>query len=395
MEEWKETTLENYIKVTNGYAFKSDNFLESEIVDALPVIKIKNVANGDVNINNVQYHLYNESLARYLVTQGDILMALTGNHPDAMSQVVGSASKYKLKKKSVINQRVAKIDTEDSLNKEFLYYFLRDKDTQDYLANQSSGSANQANISKSDIENIPILLPSLPEQKAIADVLSSLDNKIDLLNRQNNILKKKAKTLFRQWFIEEVKEDWEEKPLSSIATFLNGLACQKYPPKNLQERLPVLKIKELNSGFTENSDWATQDIPSEYIVERGDVIFAWSASLMVKIWNGSKCVLNQHLFKVTSADYPKWFYYLWSKYHLDEFIAIAASHATTMGHIKRKDLDNAMVTIPTNEEMNTMDLFFSPLFEKLITNNKQIQTLTSLRDTLLPKLMSGEAQVRI
>lgn len=395
MSEWKETILENFIKVINGYAFKSENFLEIEIPDALPVIKIKNVANGDVNLDYVQYHFYEESLSKYVVDQGDILIALTGNHPDAMSQVVGGVSKYKLNKKALLNQRVAKIDTNVTLNKSFLYYFLKDKNTQDYIGNQSSGSANQANISKKDVENIPILLPPLSEQEAIAEVLSSLDDKIDLLHRQNKTLETIAETLFRQWFIEEAKEDWEEKPLSSIANFLNGLACQKYPPKNDVDKLPVLKIKELSAGINENSDWATTDVKDEYIVENGDVIFAWSASLMVKIWTGDKCILNQHLFKVTSDVYPKWFYYLWCKYHLLEFISIAESHATTMGHIKRKDLDEAIVLVPTPNEFEEMDNVISPIISKTIQNSQQIQTLTKLRDTLLPKLMSGEVRLKM
>jgi len=104
------------------------------------------------------------------------------------------------------------------------------------------------------------------------------------------------------------------------------------------DKLPVLKIKELTSGITENSDWATVNVKPEFIVKNGDVIFAWSASLMVKIWDGQNCILNQHLFKVISNYYPQWFYYFWCKQHLNEFIAKAESHATTMGHIKRGDL---------------------------------------------------------
>jgi len=180
-----------------------------------------------------------------------------------------------------------------------------------------------------------------------------------------------------------------------MANFLNGLACQKFPPKNEIEKLPVLKIKELSSGITENSDWASTDIKPEYIVRNGDVIFAWSASLMVKIWNGQDCILNQHLFKVTSEDYPKWFYYLWCKHHLAEFISIAASHATTMGHIKRGDLDEALVLVPDNGELKLMSQQVEPIIEKVITNNNQIRTLTALRDALLPKLMSGEVRVSV
>lgn len=250
-----------------------------------------------------------------------------------------------------------------------------------------------AGITGSDLIELKLSIPSLSEQKAIASVFSSLDDKIDLLHRQNATLEKMAETLFRQWFVEEAKEEWESMSLSKMAAFLNGLACQKFPPKNEIDKLPVLKIKELGSGITENSDWASTDIKPEYIVRSGDVIFAWSASLMVKIWDGQDCVLNQHLFKVTSEVYPKWFYYLWCKHHLDEFISIATSHATTMGHIKRGDLEEAKVLIPSTEELNAMTKQTDPLIRKIITNQTQIRTLIAMRDNLLPKLMSGEVGV--
>lgn len=282
----------------------------------------------------------------------------------------------------------------EGFDQSFLFYFVANWD----FINTADGGEGGTRMPRADwnfLKTTKWSIPPLSEQKAIASALSSLDDKIDLLHRQNATLEKMVETLFRQWFVEEPKEEWEDKPLSSIATFLNGLACQKYPPKNEMEKLPVLKIKELSSGITENSDWATTDVNSEYIVMNGDIIFAWSASLMVKIWYGDKCILNQHLFKVSSTNYPKWFYYLWSKHHLVEFQAIAASHATTMGHIKRKDLDEAIVLIPSENELDKMTIIMKPLIDKIISNSKQIYTLTSLRDILLPKLMSGDVRMEM
>lgn len=393
MSEWKEAISGEVLDLISGYAFKSKDFKEVPDEDDLPVIKIKNVANGDVNFENVVYHEVSEKLEKYILEKGDILIAMTGNHPHAMTQVVGDVSRYKLAKKGLLNQRVGKLVAKDDNCLEFFYYYFKDEDNRNYLANQSSGSANQANISKGDILGIPMIIPEPEEQNAIAEVLSSLDDKIDLLHRQNQTLEQMAETLFRQWFVENPNPEWEERPLSSIATFLNGLACQKYPPQNDVDKLPVLKIKELRNGITEDCDWCTTEVDEKYIVENGDVIFSWSASLMVKIWDGETCILNQHLFKVTSDDFPKWYYYLWSKFHLDQFIAIARAHATTMGHIKRGDLDEAMVLIPSEAEIGKMSPEFEPIIEKIIENHKQTRTLTALRDTLLPKLMSGEIRL--
>ena len=276
------------------------------------------------------------------------------------------------------------------LDNKFLKYWLQSEQGQYELESRASGTT-VFGIKSSILKKIPISLPPYNEQVAISSVLYSIDEKIDLLHRQNKTLESMAETIFRKWFIEEPQEEWDTVPLSKVATFTNGLACQKFPAISGEPSMPVLKIKELSSGISSNTDLATANIKEDYIVNHGDVIFAWSASLMVKIWSGPVCVLNQHLFKVTSDTYPKWFYLEWCKHYLKEFISISQSHATTMGHIKRKDLDEAMVKIPSNNELVNMTAKIGPLLDQRI---EKIKILEKLRDTLLPKLMSGEVRVR-
>ena len=279
----------------------------------------------------------------------------------------------------------------DKAHNLFLLYWI--KSNVEYLQSIGTGTTFQE-ISGSVLKDVDIILPPLPEQKAIAEVLSSLDDKIDLLTRQNKTLEDLAQAYFRKWFIEDASDEWEEKGLDEIADFLNGLPLQKYPYKT-GNPLYVIKIKELNNGFTDSSDLCSADIPEQYIVCPGDVIFSWSGSLQVDIWKYGKGALNQHLFKVTSRYYPKWFYYFWIKYHLPEFKMIAESKATTMGHIQRKDLSNAIVLVPDGQELNFIDNIMSPLIEKIEHNNAQVLVLQKLRDTLLPKLISGEVRVNI
>ena len=276
----------------------------------------------------------------------------------------------------------------------FIYNILTSDNIVQRLHKVAEGSVTTyPSLKPSDIENLTILLPPLAEQKAIAEVLSSLDDKIELLHKQNKTLEDMAQTLFHKYFIQNPNPTWPKKPLDEIADYLNGLACQKYPPKNDSDKLPVLKIKELKSGFTENSDWSSSEVEDKYIVELGDIIFSWSGSLLTKIWDGKKCILNQHLFKVTSKHYPKWFYYFWTKYYMQKFINIAESKATTMGHIKRKDLSNAMALVPSKDELSKMNKLMNPQFKKMISNFISISTLKKLRNTLLPKLISGQIRV--
>ncbi|MEP7200844.1 MAG: restriction endonuclease subunit S, partial [Chloroflexota bacterium] len=233
----------------------------------------------------------------------------------------------------------------------------------------------------------------LPTQRAIAHILRTLDDKIELNRRMNETLEAMARAIFKSWFVDDVPMGWQVKPLDEIANFLNGLALQKYPAQG-DDYLPVIKIAELRKGVTESSDRASADVPSEYVVADGDVIFSWSGSLEVVLWCGGKGALNQHLFKVTSVEYPKWFYYYWTRAHLPDFQQIAAGKATTMGHIQRHHLREALAIVPSANELRAMDQIMSPLLQRIIASNVESRTLVTLRDALLPKLMSGEVRVK-
>jgi type I restriction enzyme S subunit len=386
MSDWTECALSEVADVIPGFAFKGEHFGEH----GATVIKIKDITPPTIRIVGAQkVDLANYSvskLEKFKLRKGDFVVAMTG-------ATIGKVGKLLEETEAYINQRVAKIEPKNDVDRSFVYFCLLNYDFDDFVQNNIDSHSAQENISGSSIGRYPISRPPFPEQKAIAGVLGSLDKKIDLLHRQNKTLEAMAETLFRQWFMEEAEVGWEEKPLSGIASFLNGLACQKYPPENDLERLPVLKIRELSGGISEASEWATSKVKPEYIVNAGDVIFSWSASLMVKVWDGEPCVLNQHLFKVTSDKFPKWFYLMWCKHHLAEFISISSSHATTMGHIKRGDLDAAMVSVPSPKEIEAMSAHMAPLLDKQISIAKQRRTLEKLRDSLLPKLMSGEVRV--
>lgn len=385
MSEWEEITLtEICTDISYGYT-------ESASTEKVgpKFLRITDIANGRLLWDKVPFCPITESnFEKYRLYPGDIVIARTG---------ATTGANYTVKINDPKDVVFASYLIRYQINKEIAFpsyigHILRSSSWKDYVSAIAGGSA-QPGANAKQLGSFEFNLPPLPEQKAIAEVLSSLDDKIDLLHRQNQTLEQMAQTLFRQWFVEDVNESWEERPLSGIATFLNGLACQKFPPKNEIDKLPVLKIRELKDGFTANSDWATTEVDEKYLVSNGDVIFSWSASLLVKIWDGKDCVLNQHLFKVTSNEFPKWFYYLWSKYHLDEFISIAKAHATTMGHIKRGDLDEALVFVPSLEEIEEMNKTFEPMIDKIIANNNQLNALVNLRETLLPKLMSGEVRV--
>jgi len=271
----------------------------------------------------------------------------------------------------------------------FVFYFLKTMD----LANYAGGSAVPT-LNRNHIHTLPVLIPKNVEiQRKIGTFLKQFDDKIEENERINNNLEQQAQAIFANEFLslDTLPEGWKQASLIDIADYLNGLAMQKYRPTADESGIPVLKIKELRQGCCDdNSELCSPSIKSDYIIHDGDVIFSWSGSLLVDLWCGGICGLNQHLFKVTSSKYDKWFYYAWTKHHLDRFVAVAADKATTMGHIKRDELAKAEVLIPNEADYNRIGALLQPIYEMIISNRIENKKLAATRDTLLPKLMNGE-----
>ena len=282
---------------------------------------------------------------------------------------------------------------EGLVDEEYLYYLIKHNVV--VLKKNTHGSVFDT-ITRDTFDGIEVELPSLAEQKVVASILRDLDDKIEVNNEINKNLLEQAQSIFTQEFLmlDRIPDGWQESSLLGIADYLNGLAMQKYRPKDDEQGLPVLKIKELRQGSCDfNSELCSPSIKPEYIVHDGDVIFSWSGSLLVDLWCGGTCGLNQHLFKVTSSTYDKWFYYAWTNHHLQKFAAIAADMATTMGHIKREELSKAEVLIPSQSDYERIGGLLAPIYDLVIANCIENRKLASLRDELLPQLMSGQLDV--
>ena len=301
---------------------------------------------------------------------------------------------------------------------QFIYYLMRHPKVRDATIKSMTGTSGRQRAQKEAILEYSMSLPNIFDQKKIGCFLSLFDSKIEANNDTIHNLEQLSQTLFKHWFIDfefpneegkpykssggemveselgEIPKGWSTKSLDEIAKFQNGLAMQKFRPKENADSLPVLKIKELNQGNTTlNSERCSLNIKQEVKVFDGDVIFSWSGTLLVKLWTGGDAGLNQHLFKVTSEKYEKWFYYLWTKYYLKVFQARAAEKATTMGHIKRSHLKEAKIYLPPEKVLTRATDLIQPLIEKIIILGIENKNLTQLRDTLLPKLLSGEIEI--
>ena len=388
--------------------FGSDVKKEFYVNNGIPILNGSNLQGFKLQEESFGYLTKEkaDTLKKCNAHRGDIIVT----HRGTLGQIVyiPSNSKYE---RYVISQSQFRFRCKaDLVDVKYLVYYFHTREGQHkILANASQVGVPALARATSTFRLIDIKLPPLSDQRRIASILSSLDRKIELNNKINADLEEMAQAIFKNWFVDfepfkdgkfvdselgMIPEGWKVGTLTEIASYMNGLAMQKFPPENNEDTLPVLKIKELGQGFCgTDSDRCSCNIKDECKIHNGDVIFSWSGTLLVDVWCGGDCGLNQHLFKVTSNDYPKWFYYYWTKHHLQEFIHIAKDKAVTMGHIKRGHLEEALVAIPDNHSMEKAHELFDPILGKMISLRLESSRLSLLRDTLLPRLMSGEIEI--
>ena len=378
--------------------FGSNIKVECFVDKGIPVLNGSNLEGYELKEDSFRYVTKEkaDSLNKANAYRGDIVIT----HRGTLGQIVfiPQTSKYD---RYVISQSQFRVRCNHMILPEYMvYYFHTRLGKHKLLSNASQVGVPALARPSTTFQKIEIEIPDIPTQKRIIAILQTIHDKIAINTKINENLEQQAQAIFKSWFVDfepfggVTPDDWKSASLLDIADYLNGLAMQKYRPVDDEVGLPVLKIKELRQGFCDsNSELCSPNIKADYIIQNGDVIFSWSGSLLVDFWCGGKCGLNQHLFKVTSKGFDKWFYYIWTKNHLNRFIAIAADMATTMGHIKRSELEKSLVLIPNETDYAKIGNLLKPIYEEIIKNRIENQRLANLRDTLLPKLMNGEIDV--
>ncbi|MCE8181262.1 restriction endonuclease subunit S [Porphyromonas gingivalis] len=353
----------------------------------------------------------------FLLEKGDLITPLT----EQAIGLLGSTAWIPESGKYIQSQDIAKITCkEELLDKRFAYYLI----SSDMVKRQLSAAAQQTKIrhtSPDKIKDCTVWIPSLAEQKKIGKFLFDIDCKIEINRSLNHNLEAIAKQLYDYWFVQfdfpntegkpykssgekmvwneklkrEIPEEWHCGNLFEIATFTNGLACQKFRPKDGEVPLPVIKIREMHDGISSDTEEVSPNIPESVKVYNGDVLFSWSASLEVMLWACGLGGLNQHIFKVTSAnDFPKSFYYFQLLNYVDVFKKMAEARKTTMGHITQDHLQQSTIAIPDNKDIvDKFEKRISPIFAQMVKLQEEIQQLSKQRDELLPLLMNGQASL--
>ena len=417
--DWSPTRLGDLIRLKGGLSYKGENVGSGDAL-LLGMGAVSNTERFVMSGARKYSGPYRES---HLVHPGDLVIA-TRQQSDNLP-ILGFPAMVPLNlagRNVIVGTNLYKVENLSAVSNTFLYWLMKGPEYKRRILASSKGTTVRM-LTKDAVEDFHFLLPPEGTRTAIAGFLDALDDKIELNRRMAATLEEMARAIFKSWFIdfdpvrakaegrptnlppeidalipegltpEDIPIGWKMRPLDSLGTFLNGLALQKYPPKT-ERTLPVIKIAQLRKMSTAEADRCGDNLPRDYVVEDGDILFSWSGSLECVVWTGGVGGLNQHLFKVTSDEVPDWFLYFAILEHLPWFRGIAASKATTMGHIQRKHLSEAAVCY-NRDVVGALSDTIGPIYNRMWRLQLESRTLAEIRDSLLPKLISGELRVAI
>lgn len=390
MKEWKEYRLGDLIELKNGFAFKSKDFIQSGI----PVIKIKNVKPNRILLDDLSFvaaeTAQHQRCVKILPT--DILITMTGNRKDGgCDSWVGKVALFKKEGEFLLNQRVAaiKVKRHDIINYKYLAYLLSSWESQLYFINNSNSSGGQANISPEIVNNYIIYIPSLYTQNSIANILSSIDDKIEFNRRINENLKQQAQALFKSWFV-----DFEPFKDGKFVYSELGMIPGGWKVGNLGELVEVKygkDHKKLASGtIPVYGSGGIMRYVDQYLYNKESVLIPRKGSL------NNVMYVNHPFWTVDTMFYThmkiegiaKFIYLLISPKDL-----LSMNSGSAVPSMTVDILNKIAIIIPSTTILQQFESIVKPIFIMAESLQKENQKLAHLRDTLLPKLMSGELKI--
>ncbi|MFZ2906271.1 MAG: restriction endonuclease subunit S [Cyclobacteriaceae bacterium] len=397
MNTWEEIQLGKLFQIKHGWAFKGEYF--SSEGDLIVVTPGNFFEQGGFRVRDGKEKFYLGKFPdEYLLKRNDVVIAMTEQGPG----LIGSPGLVPSNNKFLHNQRIGLISDikKDKIFSKFIYYLFFTNGVRNEIFGSATGTKVKHTAPKR-IYQIKILLPPLSTQRKIASILSAYDDLIENNLKRIKLLEELAQRTYEEWFVkftvngEQVEinadtglpEGWKKVSMTEIAEFLNGFAFK--PTDWFVTGFPIIKIKELKAGI--GNDTPRNDgsrVPNKFLIKSGDILFSWSGSLEVVIWQGEDGWLNQHLFKVTPINgTPREFVHQALLYALSEFNNLTTG--ATMKHLKRKELDFVKVSIPNKELLQEFEKNVNPVQEQILNLSKQNRLLKEARDILLPRLMSG------
>lgn len=423
---FKQVRLGDYFKFEKGLGYKGE-FLAEESNVGLVGIDAQ-VPGGGYKTNSEKPYS-GPYKSEHVVEAGDVIVAATDITQDG--SVLGST--LMIPESTNFETLIYSGDVMKAIplkpaefSSEYFYNLYRVEKYRKKVAYGDTGTTVRR-LSEEGICEQVVPLPDLPTQQAINEIISLIDQQIANNVALSRNLEALAQSIFKSWFIDfdpvhakmkgekpfgmddetaelfpdslvkselgDIPKGWEVLALDQMCEFLNGLALQKYPPKSKEDRIPVIKIAQLRSGDTSKADQASSAIPSKYIIVNGDILFSWSASLLVEHWVSGVGALNQHLFKVTGKQISNLLSYFYTKASLPTFQAIASEKATSMGHIQRSHLKDEKYAVPSKDCIERLSQYIENLIDQKIQVLESNNELKILLERLIPGLILDEITV--
>jgi type I restriction enzyme S subunit len=408
--EWKEVRLGDVVEIVNGFAFKSKAFT----LEGIPVIKIKNIKAGKVILNDLDYISTSDINPKYTkIRSSDILITMTGNRMDGSPETwVGKVSLFRHQGDFYLNQRVSALRLiDDSVDNNFLSYYLSSWQSQLYFALNSNSSGGQANITPAVVQEYRLMVPELETQRSIASILSSLDRKIELNNKINADLEEMAQAIFKNWFVDfepfkdgkfvdselgKIPEGWKVGRLTDIIKLMPGGTPKTSEPLYWDNgTIPFFSPKDVNGVYC----FATE----KHITETGlnkcssnlypkDTIFITCRGTVGKVCLAAcDMAMNQSNYAIRAIDgYSQYYVFFLVKSVVERLIK--KSNGAVFSAITSKDFDEEIL-IPSQKAVEDFTNVINGFFRRIFTIGTENSRLSLLRDTLLPRLMSGELEV--
>lgn len=404
--------LEEIAEFQKGFAFKSKDFKDSGV----RIVKVSNLTSESIDSSScvcIDDDLA-EKYIQYELIKDDIIITTVGSWPTNPASVVGKVVKVpENMNNSLLNQNAVRIRGNSSVNQRYLYYLLKSNNFRDYIIGTAQGSANQASITQKDIKNFKYDIPTLKEQEAISKILSDIDDKIEINNKINKKLEEMAQAIFKQWFVDfefpnedgkpykssggEMVESefgmipkcWKSKELKEVIKFAKGKKPKIITDKEFDNSELYLTIDVLNRNFIQ---YAVND--KVVLANKKDILMVMDGGSSGSLYYGLDGIVGSTLSKlVINDEYINediLYYFL----KLNEFNIKGHLTGSAIPHTDKEYVNRLILCIPSDKEILVRAIkILSGIREKVIINNEENSRLIKLRDTLLPKLMSGEIRV--
>lgn len=396
MSGWRQCKLGDFAEIQTG-PFGSQLHAADYVDVGIPSIMPTNIGNRlEVRTDSIACITEADAkrLQKYLIKENDIVYSRRGD-VEKCAFVTSKQSGW-LCGTGCLRVRF----TSNELFPKFCAYYLSTEDIKGWVSGNAVGTT-MPNLNSSILKRVPLTIPPLLEQKAIAAVLSRLDDKIDLLHRQNQTLETMAETLFRQWFVEEAQEDWEEAILDDVISVKGGTTPSTKWPEYWDGTIHWTTPRDLsshNSVFLFDTERKITEKGLSQIgsglIPVGTVLLSSRAPIGYLAITDIPVAINQgYIAIVCDKLIPNYFMYLWCKANMDAIKN--AGNGSTFEEISKSSFKALGLVLPPKNKLMEFDKAVLPSFKKIRTNKRQIHTLEKLRDTLLPKLMSGEVRVAV